>query len=387
MGENQKRPRNAAALGPNTIAAADGLAEVVIAQHAPSFLTRAGAVGRAVAEVGRGASVEAAVNAAATFGKGHMAELRSAVEFTVNAGCVGVAARVQPNALPNHPHDDLVISTLAGHKGVQVGVGSLGYLGKKALGSKADLLLVPEDAVNALGGLGPPVVGRIEVDGAQSKVLRAEVAIEDAKQNLRRALAGDVRVSEFAKLGVSAYAGAVAARDGFVASLLFDAVERFVTSRSFDAQVMLEDALLAGARSGVRTALQTYVSVDKFLSVAKEAFNAKIAQQVAKGLSWTGVVADVVVSTAADLWSWLKGEIEFEEVLRRAGVHVASAVGGLMGGAAMLYAFRGTHPVVAVLAMLLGGYLGSRLGKHVGQELFNPHWGARLPQPPIGATP
>lgn len=183
----------------------------------------------------------------------------------------------------------------------------------------------------------------------------------------------DPRVGEWAKWSIAASGGVAAAADSFGTSLLYEVVEKLWTGQPFESG-MIERACVSAGRAGVRSTLQTYLAVDDFLTHARRAFNARIVQRVAQGVVWTGAVADVVVSTAIEVWRWMKNEISFDELLRRFGVHVVSGVGGALGVGAALALARGAPGWVQVVLMLGLGFMGWKFGRAIGDEVFKPAW-------------
>jgi hypothetical protein len=98
--------------------------------------------------------------------------------------------------------------------------------------------------------------------------------------------------------------------------------------------------------------------------------------KVGAGTVWAGAIADVAVSTASDVWRWLKGQITFEELLRRAGVHAFAAIGGAGASVLALVALRGAPLWLQILGALAAGWGGTKLGRFVGDTLLSPDWDA-----------
>lgn len=362
----------------NPMRAAAGLTDAALQHYGTEYLRRGGAVGRALSEVRKGATPEAAASVAAVFGKGHAAEIRLAAEQSIDAGLRNLPYFTQPNVVANHPHADLLLRD-RGRVAltVQVGVGGVGYLKAKAKASQAEVVVVPSDVKTKLCADKHPacqrVTDRVSYRGSSSGGLDSELVIEDAKAILVRAIEADSRVGELRKWSIAATGGIGAAVDSFGTSLLYEAVERLWKNQPFE-WGMVERAAMSAGKAGVRSALQTYLAVDDFLIHARRAFNARILQKVARGVVWTGAVADVVVSTAVEVWRWLKQEISFEELLRRFGVHATAAAGGAAGAAAGLALTAGSPAWVSVLVVLGLGFVGWNLGRALGEELFVPQW-------------
>lgn len=362
----------------NPMRAAAGLTDAALQQYGVEYLRRGGAVGRALSEVRRGAEVEAAAATGAIFGKGHAAEMRLAAEQSIDAGLRDLPFFTQPNSVANHPHADLLLRDRGRvARTVQVGVGSVSYLKAKAKASQAGVVVVPADVKAKLCADNHPACGRVtdrvSYRGTSSGVLDAEVVTEDARTILVRAIAAESRVGELAKWSIATTGGIGAAVDSFGTSLLYEVVERLWKKQPFE-WGMVERAAISAGKAGVRSALQTYLAVDDFLRHARRAFNARILQKVARGVVWTGAVADVVVSTAVEVWRWLKQEISFDELLRRFGVHATAAAGGGVGAAAGLVLTAGAPAWVSMLVVLGLGLVGWKLGRALGEELFRPQW-------------
>jgi hypothetical protein len=364
--------------GGNPFRTADALAEVSVRRHGPAFLSRGGAVGRALSELAKGHTPENAAKIAAKWGKGHAAELRLSSEHTIDAAIRELPFLTRPNRLGNARHADLEI--LEGGRvadTVQVGVGGLPYLRKKAASSRAGQLVIPTEIKAALGSQRhagrAPISDRVIFKQTTSKALSEAVATEDAQQILHREIIGTPALPDWMRVGVSVSSGCIAAADAFATGLLFEVVERLWRNRPFDAS-MIERAVLGGSRAGIRTALATYMQVEEFLSHARRAFNAKLLAKVASGVVWAGAIADVVVTTSVEVWRWLKNRISLEELLRRAGVHGAAAAGGALGAFAALAVLRGAPPWAQILGVIAAGWGGTKLGRLLGDSLLSPQW-------------
>jgi hypothetical protein len=331
--------------------------------------------------VSRGRSASEAAAIAAKSGKGHIAELRLASEHCLDAAIRDLPILTRPNPAANARHADLQIfeaDRLADT--AQVGVGGLAYLRRKAAMSEAGQVVVPAEAKAALWRASDPVADRVcdrvGHKGTSSRLLSGELAQEDAQSIIYKAILGQPAVSPWLKVGTLAEAGCLAAVDAFATGLLFETVEWFWKGGPFDPS-MVRRAIISGARSGLRTATATYIKVEQFLARAREAFNERILADVGTGAVWAGAIADVVVSTAADLWGWMKGQITFEEVLRRAGVHTLAAVGAAGASLLALAALRGAPLWLQILGALAAGWGGAKLGRFAGDRLLSPDWTAQ----------
>jgi hypothetical protein len=366
--------------GSNTIRVAAGLANVSVYQHGPAFLQRGGAIGRGLSEFSRGRSAREAASIAAKFGKGHAAELRLASEHCVDAAIRELPFFTRPNPSANARHADLeVFETDRLADTAQVGVGSLAYLRRKATMSRAGQVVIPAEAKAAFTSASNPVIervtDRVAYKGTESRPLSAELVQQDAHSIIYNEILGQPSVSPWLKAGTSVTAGYLAAVDAFATGLLFETVDWFSRGGPFDSS-MIKRALLGGARSGLRTVLATHIKVEQFLARARNAFNERILAKVGAGTVWAGAIADVAVCTASDIWRWLKGQITFEELLCRAGVHVFAAVGGAGASILALVALRGAPLWLQILGALAAGWGGTKLGRFVGDTLLSPDWDA-----------
>lgn len=366
--------------GSNTLRLADGLAGVSVQQHGPAFLRRGGPIGRGLNEFRRGRSADEAAEIAAKCGKGHIAELRLASEHCLDAAIRELPYVTRPNPRANARHIDLEILE-SGHLAdtVQVGVGGLAYLRRKAATSQAGQVVIPTDAKTAFLRACDPtadrVQDRVEHKGTTCRALSAELARDEAISIIYKEILRQPSVSPWLKVGTLVEAGCLATVDAFATGLLFETVDWFWKGGPFDPS-MVERAVRGSIRSGLRTALATYIKVEQFLARARQAFNHRILAKIGAGAVWAGAIADVVISTACDLWGWLKGRITFEELLRRAGVHTLSAVGAASASLLALRALRGAPPWLQVIGALAAGWGGARFGHLVGDKLLSPNWTA-----------
>jgi hypothetical protein len=369
--------------GSNALRLAGGLADVSVHRYGPALLRRGGPIGRGLREVSRGHSAGEAAQIAARCGKGHIAELRLASEHCLDAAIRELPYVTRPNPRANARHSDLEIfesGRLADT--VQVGVGSLAYLRRKAATSQAGQVVIPTEAkmefLRACDPAADRVQDRVEHKGTTSRSLSRELARDDAQSIIYKEILRQPAVSPWLKVGTVVEAGYLATVDAFATGLLFETVEWFWKGGPFDPS-MIERAVRGSMRSGLRTALATYIKVEQFLARARQAFNQRILARIGAGAVWAGAIADIVVCTACDLWGWLKDKITFQEVLRRAGVHTFSAVGAASASLLALDVVRGAPPWLQIIVVLAAGWGGAKLGHLVGDKLLSPNWRAGAP--------
>jgi hypothetical protein len=134
----------------------------------------------------------------------------------------------------------------------------------------------------------------------------------------------------------------------------------------------IRSAFVGGARSAARSGLETWMLLDKFVARARREFSSKLLQRIAKSRIVVSAIAEVVVETAIDLVDVLRNRMTFEDLLRRFGVHVATAGGAAVGVSLALTLARGLGGLPCLLLTVAGGYLGARAGRAVGEALFLP---------------
>ena len=363
---------------------AEVLGDLAVRQHAESFLTRGGGVGRAQSELRKGLPIADAARIAAKQAKGHGAEIRQAAELTTEAGWTYQPYRGRPNKVANDPHID--VEVVRGHQrvnGAQLGVGSPKYLARKARLSKAPQVVVNSEAREELDALDPVAFARtadrLAHDGTRARVLRGKQVEEETRQSLERSLRGETAVGTSVKFGRAAGAGANSFVLNFGKGMLFEVVEALALGRKIDPD-RVKRILADSGESAVRTALQTYATVEHYLSQAGAAYQGKLLHAASRRAVWIGAVVDVIVSTAKDVVRWFHGEITFEDVLRRAGVSVCAAGGGAMAAVLAAQVCRGLPPWLLIPLVLLAGWGGTKLGSKAGEALF-------LPGPMTGPEP
>lgn len=356
---------------------ADALAEGAARHHGPAFHLRGGGVGRARSLVNnKGMSVQDAVLLASKQAKGHAAELAISVQLTTRAGIAGVPAVTRPNNVANDPHID--VEVVAGKLRVndaQVGVGKPDYVAQKARSSQATQVVINCEAREVLatrdGVAHARTSERMTHRGLASDVVSEELAVRDAVIDMTRALEGNTHVGFFPKSTIAFSAGAQSALVGGCTTALCEVVERLVTKVPIDGTVF-DAALAAGTRSFLTTGLQTYAALSEYLNAANGAFRARILHLVASKACWAGAVADFVVSTARDVVRWARNEIDFDELLRRAGVTAFAVTGAAVAGVAVAQALSGAPWWLQILLGAAAAWAGGKAGGAIGRELFKP---------------
>jgi len=358
--------------------AAAALATIAANYYAPDFLARGGAAGRAHSAVANGHALAEAAAIGARQGKGHLAEVQLATQFTVGSGLKHAGVHCAPNSVANHPHDDLLLTRGTEAVGsVQVGVGSTGYVATKAAKTQANLLVVDQAALKAAQGATSTASDRLCHAGVSTDPLDGDKLQADAATILQRLIEGNPSVTMVMKLGVAGMSAAKGGVTAFAQSLLFDTVDCLFAGRPFDG-AMVERAWNAALNGAARSGLQTYLSVEHFLRQAQTAFDAKLLYQAGRAVAWTGAVADVVVSTAMDLVAWIRGKISFESLLRRFGVNVCEAAGAAAGATGALCGMAALSllerlPWWATLLLVFGAaWFGGGAGRRIGEAIFSP---------------
>jgi hypothetical protein len=354
------------------LASPAALADAATAFHAPHMLTRGGPYQRSVNLVARGADPHTASVTAAAQGKGHVAELAQSAHYTATAAALGRTVRARPNPVANDPRTDVeVLRRRTRMHGSQLKVGSLGHIRRALRAGRYDHLIINAEAFEAAAGVSG-VTDRLDHRGVAAPQLTAADCELTATQALEKMLLEEQSVTHLDALWYAARAGA---RDGLISfavgmvGQVSDAVFRRV---ELDLRVAIGAALGGAARSAARTGLEASMLLQRFVGKARAAFSSRLLQRIARSRLLVSAIAEVVVETAVDLVDVLRGRISFEDLLRRFGVHVATATGGAVGVAAGLALTRGMPWWVSVLAALLGGYGGSKLGRHLGEAAFMP---------------
>ena len=357
--------------GNNPLVAAGSLASAAVLHYSPAHLARGGPLNRAARELRRGRSPGAAAAIAARQGKGHVAEVRQAAEFTLNSAVLDEPFMASPNLAANDPQIDVEVWSDQGRvTGAQIGVGRPAYIAPKIRRSLAPQVVVNKETRDHLIDMYPDLeqlsTDRLSHEDVGASPLSGERAEEDAREIIESYLEGKPALGVAAALAISAGSGLSSFVSSAGVSLLFDLVESLRRGTSLPADA-LDRACRAGARSGARTSLQTFLMVNKFLSTARRAYDAKLLHAVGRGATWTGAVADVVVSTAVDVVAWARKEITFEELLKRAGVHVFSAAGAAAGVVMALALTRRAPPWLRVITCAGFAWAGGSAGRALGE--------------------
>ncbi len=362
--------------GNNPLLAVSGVADAAVHRFGPKYLERGGPAARVIREAAKGKSAQEAARIAAHQGKGHIAELRQSAEFTARAGIFGEPCLAWPNPVANDPQLDVLV----GRNGVvisgaQVGVGSPRYLTNKIRKSLAPQVVVNGEALQAISARHPAVAARARDRHFSCGVEALPLSKEQVEQEAQELLRGTLLRSAPTDVGTAFAIATNKALESFVpaagVSLLYEVVESRWTGRPLEPGA-LERAVKYGCRAAARTALQTVMVVDQFLASARLAYNAKLIRAASRGAIWAGGVADVILATASDVLAWARNEIDLNELLTRAGVHLFSA-GGAMAAVALALAVTKSSPGwlqgLAVAALGIGGAL---VGRHLGEAVLRP---------------
>lgn len=359
-------------------AALDALTDIAVHQYGPQHLTRGGPAGRARAAMARGATPVVAAAVATPQGKGHVGEVHVAASHSLHSGLFGEGYHSQPNANASHPHED--IHVLLGNliaNNAQIGVGSPRYLARKAMASNANQVVGNSEALAVLCETADPAYAVLQDhmrhEATRSAVLTEEKAAVDARVILERLLLEEAAVPFAKKLAVSLTSGAKSAGLAMARSLVYQVVHRLHLGIPFDGQ-MVRSAIHASKDALVNAALTTYLLTSRFLERASMAFDGRLLRALGGSVVVAGAIADVVVTTAKDVVAWAKNQITFDELLRRAGVHVFSTGGAALGGAAMLKLSSGMPWWASMLMFAVGATAGGYAGHKFGEHLLHPTW-------------
>lgn len=366
--------------------AADGLVQVAVRKHAPHMLERGGSLGRARKSVARGSSKSAAAAQAAKQGKGLVAEVQQAVTFTVDSGLKGMPHQCQPNAQSNHAHADLNIVKNGKHAAtVQVGVGSVRYARGKARTSRADQVVVGKDALAELRSNGDPAAARL-TDRVQFEDVTAQPASEIevgqvATETLTDMLNGRRAAPAQLVFNAAAKGGVKSAITAGVSELVFAAIDRVLCGTPVDTTV-IKRTLKAAWDGFLQGSVQTYVVAQRYLDIAKDALDSQLLHGLSKCVVWAGALAEFLIAVAKDVLAWMKGELEFGELLRRAGAKAVEALGGAAGALIVLQLGSGLSGLLLTLAILGAAWVGSILARSLGEWMF-PATPAAQPVPAV----
>jgi hypothetical protein len=357
-------------------AAADAMAKAAIRQYGPAHLKRGGAIGRAHGQIAKGSSIDQAARyVARVMGKGHAAELRQASEQCIDAGLRQAAVVSRPNPIANDT--DVDVEMMLGTRrvaGAQIGVGTVPYLRQKARRSRADQVVVNVEAREQLRVLDPAAYARTTAQVQHSETsagpLIAGVAEQDAAEILTDALTAS-RLSSWFTVGIAGSAGVEAGLTSFGRSLLFGVVHRMANGQPID-QSVVTDALDMGLDAFAKTAAQTFVITSDFLEKAGVLFDSQLLRSVSGKIVLAGAVAEVVISTARDLFAYSRGEIDFYEVMRRTLMSAIATGGGVGGYMLAMKLTAGAPPWVRVLSIIALTWGGAWLAEQLGKALLAP---------------
>jgi hypothetical protein len=93
-------------------------------------------------------------------------------------------------------------------------------------------------------------------------------------------------------------------------------------------------------------------------------------------------VAEVVISTARDLFAYSRGEINFNEVMRRTLMSAIATGGGVGGYMLAMKLTAGAPPWVRILSIIALTWGGAWLAEQLGEALLSP--GRSVPSPAPG---
>lgn len=360
------------------------LASFATAAHAPHILTRGGPYQRAFNVMQRGSDPLTASVVAAAQGKGHVAELAQSAHFTTASAALGRSRRARPNPIANDPLVDVeVVRRSRRTWGTQLKVGSPAYVRRAVRAGKYENLIVNAEAFTHVAHeVG--VADRLDHAGVTAPQLTAAEAEATAIEVLERMLTEREAVTQ---LDALLHAGQAAFRDGVVTfglGLAGELAGAMFGGLAVDLRSAVDAAFGGAARSAARTGIEAWMLMQRFASKARAAFCSRLLHRIAQSRIMVSAIAEVVVETAIDLVDVLRGRMSFEDLLRRFGVHVTTAGGAAIGVAAGLALARGGPWWLSGLAALLGGWVGAKGGRAVGEALFMPAPPA-LPAPQFAA--
>lgn len=354
------------------LASPTALASFATSQHAPEMLIRGGPYQRAVKVMASGADAMTASVVAAAQGKGHVAELAQSAHFTASSAALGGPHHARPNPLANDPRVDVEVRRgRARVSGSQVKVGSPQYVRRAVRAGKYENLIVNAESFEHVAHA-PGVTDRLGHAGIAAPQLTADEVETTATDALHRMLTErDVAT----QLDALVRAGQAGLRDGVVSfglGLVEQVADAVFRRLPLDVRAAVRAALSGAARSAARTGIEAWMLLRRFAEKAGAAFSSRLLHRIARSRLTASAVAEVVVETAIDLVAVLRRQMSFEQLLRRFGVHVTTAGGGALGAAAGLALTRGRPSWLRVLAVLLGGWVGSHGGRALGEGLFLP---------------
>lgn len=363
---------------------ATALASAVVQHHAPGILQRGGPVQRAANIFARTDDLLYAVNEAAKQGKGHIAEVQQAATYNVASGVQLREYHARPSPRANDPQIDVQVRSARRFRtGAQLKVGSPQYVRRAAAESTAPILVVNREARDVLlsrGELDPEILDHLSYAALDADAVSAEECHRVAADSMQRVLSGETRIVD--TLAQAVRAGGCAALEGFAFRMVEELLGALAGNVTFNVLSAAEVSLHAGARAGSKAAVQSYLLVRQFVARARKQFSDRLIHRIARSTYWLGAVAEVIVETAIDLFAVVTGKLTFEELLRRFGVHVFTAGGAAAGMALAALLTGGMSAWFQLGAILLGGYVGGRYGRVIGERVFIP---AHIGHPALGS--
>jgi hypothetical protein len=320
----------------------------------------------------RGADPLTASVVAAAQGKGHVAELAQSAHFTAASAALGGPNRARPNPVANDPRVDVeVLRCQRRTWGSQLKVGSPQYVRRAVRAGKYENLIVNAEAFEHVAHE-RGVSDRLDHAGVAAPQLTAADAEATATEVLQKMLLERDAVTQIDALARACQAGF---HDGVVAfglGLAGEVADAIFRGLALDLRAAVGAAFGGAARSAARTGVEAWLMLQRFVSKARAAFSSRLLQRIARFRIAVSAIAEVVVETAIDLVDVLRGRMSFNELLRRFGVHVTTAGGAAIGVASGLALARGGPWWVSALAAVLGGWIGAKGGRAVGEALFMP---------------
>lgn len=362
------------------VASVDALADLATEVHAALALYRGGPAQRTARLLECGVELSEAAGMAAKQGKGHIAEVQQAANFTTRAGALGSDVRARPNRRANDPLNDIeLFGPRRRKRGVQVKVGSPRYVRQAIRSGRYGDLIVNKEAYDRLpSGLARQVDDHLQHDGVAARSLSGDDAEATASDQLQRLFAGELPVSDLDILAHSIGAGARDGLSSFALGMLGRLASSIINGEVFDIRGEAAALLQGSIRAAARTCIEAGILMKRFTAQARDAFSAKLLHKLAGSRLVVSAVAEIILETALDVVEVLKERMSFEQLLRRFGVHCCKAVGSAAGVAVALQLTRGEPLWVTAIAVLALGYVGARAGSEFGEVLFNAHQGVSM---------
>lgn len=357
------RPKPITSTAP--LAAVDSAARLSTMWHAAEQLRRGGATQRA-AKAGRRIGRRAAARVGARPGKGHVGELDQVSSFTFRAGALQRSLLADVNDCPNDPVDDVFVRAPGADIGWQVK--TVAQLSSSEA-SKYERIVSSAPVPASIAGTGPIIKDRLQHGVHEAHRLDAADMEEVAATAIEKELGGDPPV-RWVEVFIAAFrAGGIDAVASAGLSLAIDFVKAWWRDRPFDWVNSSRAAIVHAVRTGSRTFLQTLLLARKFFERAGKKFDAGLAYAVGSLAILFGAIAEVAVEVVADVIELIKGRMTFDDLLKRALVHVATAAGAavasLLAAAATANAPWWLQMAALVAAAAVGAYGGRLLGEAV----------------------